>query len=193
MALETQFETMRQIFDLVPHFLFAKDGDSRFLLVNQTMAAAHGMTAEEMVGRTMDEVYDDPALVARYRADDLDVIKGGKSKYISEEPFVDALGAEKTLETTKIPFKDLDSGKPAVLCVSLDITGRRRAEEALRESRAHLNDVQRLAHIGSWTWDIATGKLQWSEEHYRIFGVEPVGRPITFGEALAMVHPDIEP
>ena len=190
MALETQFETMRQIFDLVPHFLFAKDGDSRFLLVNQTMAAAHGMTAEEMVGRTMDEVYDDPALVAHYRADDLDVIKGGKSKYISEEPFVDALGAEKTLETTKIPFKDPDSGKPAVLCVSLDITGRRRAEEALRESRAHLNDAQRLAHIGSWTWDIATGKLQWSEEHYRIFGVEPVGRPITFGEALAMVHPD---
>jgi PAS domain S-box-containing protein len=49
----------------------------------------------------------------------------------------------------------------------------RRAEEALRHSERMLADAQRLAHVGSWVWEVATGKMEWSEEVYRIFGLDP--------------------
>jgi PAS domain-containing protein len=55
----------------------------------------------------------------------------------------------------------------------------KRKESALRASEHMLAEAQHIADIGSWTWDLATGQLQWSDEHYRIFGVEPVGRPIS--------------
>src|SRR5216117_2436810 len=52
-----------------------------------------------------------------------------------------------------------------------------------------LAEAQALAHVGSWEWDLLTGRLFWSDEHYRIFGLEP-GTPIAFPETLQYVHPD---
>jgi PAS domain S-box-containing protein len=55
-----------------------------------------------------------------------------------------------------------------------DITERKRAEEALRRSEAYLSEAQRLAHTGSWAWSPATRQsLYWSEEMFRIFGLNP--------------------
>ncbi len=52
-----------------------------------------------------------------------------------------------------------------------------------------LAEAQALAHVGSWEWDLLTGRLFWSDEHYRIFGLEP-GTPIAFPGTLQYVHPD---
>ena len=57
--------------------------------------------------------------------------------------------------------------------VMLDITERKRAEEALKESEAILAEAQRLAHVGSWDWDVVTGEVRWSDEVFRIYGFEP--------------------
>jgi PAS domain S-box-containing protein len=54
-----------------------------------------------------------------------------------------------------------------------DITERKRAEEKLSESESQLAEAQRLAHIGSWTWDLRTGAITWSDELYRILGMQP--------------------
>jgi|GEM_PF-2334177 len=55
----------------------------------------------------------------------------------------------------------------------VDITQRKRAEEALRESERKLHEAQKMAHLGYWHWDIATGNVEWSEEVYRIFCLDP--------------------
>jgi len=52
-----------------------------------------------------------------------------------------------------------------------------------------LAEAQALAHVGSWEWDLLTGRLSWSDEHYRLFGLEP-GTPIAFPGTLQYVHPD---
>jgi two-component system sensor histidine kinase UhpB len=57
----------------------------------------------------------------------------------------------------------------------------------------HLRETQRLTHAGSWEWDIATGALVWSEEHYRIFGVSPETFTPTLENAMARVHPQDVP
>jgi PAS domain S-box-containing protein len=52
----------------------------------------------------------------------------------------------------------------------------------------HLRETQRLTHIGSWEWDIASDTLTWSDEHYRIFGLAPEQCTPTFRDAIRYVH-----
>jgi PAS domain S-box-containing protein len=55
----------------------------------------------------------------------------------------------------------------------LDITERKLAENALRESERKLREVQEMAHLGSWHWDVKTGHVEWSAEVYKIFRLDP--------------------
>ena len=49
-----------------------------------------------------------------------------------------------------------------------------------------------MAHVGIWEWDLQTDTLRWSDEHYRIFGLEP-GTAVDFARSFAVVHPDDRP
>lgn len=67
---------------------------------------------------------------------------------------------------------------------------RKRAEEAIRQSETLLAEAQRIAHLGSWDWNVISEKLRWSDEVYRIFGLQPKGITPTFELFLNAVHPD---
>lgn len=72
----------------------------------------------------------------------------------------------------------------------LDITERKRAEMALRESQMLISCSQEIAHIGSWILDIHSNRLTWSDEVYRIFGLRPQEFAATYEAFLNAVHPD---
>jgi PAS domain S-box-containing protein len=74
--------------------------------------------------------------------------------------------------------------------VIFDITERKEAEEALRRSEASLAEAQRIAHLGSWEWDVRTGEVLWSDEVYRIYGYEPKEFVPTLERLMESVHPD---
>jgi PAS domain S-box-containing protein len=67
-------------------------------------------------------------------------------------------------------------------------TDRKRAEEGLRRSEAFLAEGQRISRTGNWAWNISTGKLVWSEEHYRLFGFDPEEAEPTFQLFWDRVH-----
>jgi PAS domain S-box-containing protein len=71
-----------------------------------------------------------------------------------------------------------------------DVTERKRAEEALRESEARLNRSQEIAHLGSWELDLVKNQLTWSDEVYRIFGLQPQEFGATYEAFLEQTHPD---
>jgi PAS domain S-box-containing protein len=60
----------------------------------------------------------------------------------------------------------------------------------LQESKARLEEAQRVAHVGYWDWNIETNVVVWSDETYRIFGVERGERPMDFETVRALVHPE---
>jgi PAS domain S-box-containing protein len=74
--------------------------------------------------------------------------------------------------------------------IVLDITDRKRTEEALRHSQAVLAEAQRIANVGSWEWDVQSGSLAWSDQLYRMFGEEPGNLVLTHDWFLSHVHPD---
>ena len=87
--------------------------------------------------------------------------------------------------------------KNSIIAFAIDLTERKRAEEALQsisrdlqESKAKLEEAQRITHVGYWERDIVTGHVTWSDETYRIFGLQPQERPMDLNVIMQMVHPE---
>ena len=74
--------------------------------------------------------------------------------------------------------------------VEEELGERRRTEAALLEREQQLTEAESVAHIGSWTWDVAADRISWSRELYEIFGLEPEGFEATYEAFLARVHPE---
>jgi PAS domain S-box-containing protein len=71
-----------------------------------------------------------------------------------------------------------------------EIIERRSAEEKLRHSEAFLTEGQRISHTGSWSWIVSSGKVAWSQEHFRIFGYDPQKTHPSYQLFLETVHPE---
>jgi len=69
-----------------------------------------------------------------------------------------------------------------------EIEERKRVEAVLKQSQERLATAQRIAHVGNWDWDIPNNHLFWSEEIYRIFGLEPEKTATTYEAFLSSVH-----
>ena len=82
------------------------------------------------------------------------------------------------------------SGLPErMLGMAQDITERKLVEQALRESEAALTEAQRLANVGSWQWDVQTDTVTWSEQLYRIAGIDPSLPAVSYqGHATLYTH-----
>ena len=72
----------------------------------------------------------------------------------------------------------------------VDITERKRAEEELRRSEMNLAESQRIAHLGSWEWDVNSGETLWSDEVFRMYGYEPGAFVPGVEGMMEAVHPD---
>jgi PAS domain S-box-containing protein len=72
----------------------------------------------------------------------------------------------------------------------LDITERKHAEEELRRTATYLSQSQKLSHTGTWALILATGELFWSEEHFRIVGLDPTMGAPAYPLAINIIHPD---
>src|SRR6476659_2910378 len=61
---------------------------------------------------------------------------------------------------------------------------------SLAEREELVRDAERVAHLGTWTWDIGSGRVTWSDELYRILGLDPENVTPSVDQFFAMVHPE---
>jgi PAS domain S-box-containing protein len=95
------------------------------------------------------------------------------------------------IEQRNIPILDDQGNIVAIEGIARDVTERMSAEEALRESEAKLKKAQHYARLGSWTWNIKTNQLDWSDEMFRIFGLDKETFTGSLETVIAQaIHPD---
>jgi signal transduction histidine kinase/integral membrane sensor domain MASE1 len=77
--------------------------------------------------------------------------------------------------------------------LATDIAQKQQLADILQRREAQLAEAQALTHVGSWSWDIESGRVAWSDELYRIYGVAPDAFEPSFEGYISAVHPDDRP
>lgn len=132
-SLKISQRRLRQIIDLVPHMIFAKDAPGKFILANEATAKMFGTTTKEIIGKSIPELESgNEEQHQKFQRDNQAVIQSGQPKFIPEETLTRADGSERILQTTKIPFMVTGLEKPAVLGVAIDITEQKKMQDELR-------------------------------------------------------------
>ena len=139
---------LRQIIDLVPHMIFAKDLDGRYILANRACAESLGTTVEELIGRQDSDFNPFNEDVSRYVAEDRAVVNSGDVLHLPEDLVHFADGTLHILQTVKIPFVATGDDRPAVLGVGIEITEQKAAERALQRTAEEVSDLYNNAPFG---------------------------------------------
>ena len=133
-----QHAFLRQVIDLDRNFIFAKNREGQFVLVNKALASAYGTTVEQLLGKTDADFNANAEEVAYFRKLDLEVLDTLRELFIPEEKITNAAGKVRWLQTTKRPIMSENGTANMVLGVAVDITERKTQEDRLaRLSRIH--------------------------------------------------------
>ncbi|HZH50058.1 MAG TPA: PAS domain S-box protein [Nitrospira sp.] len=159
-ALRKSHAFIRQIIDTDPNFVFAKDRQGRFTLVNQAVADCYGTTVEGLLGKRDADFNANEHEVAHFQQKDRDVLDSLKDLFIPEETITDATGSIRWLQTVKRPLFDEQGRATHVLGVATDITQRKLANDALRESEERFRTLADNITQFAWMAD-ATGLPFW--------------------------------
>jgi len=180
-------ERMRAFTAHSPALMCMKDRDGRYRFANDRFLERYHLRPDQVLGRTDAELFPRRQALAA-AAHDAEVLARGEPLQYEERASV-ADGQRVSL-VSKFPVFDASGAVAAIGVVASDITDRRVTEQALREQRTLLAEAQKIAGLGSWEWDPDSGRVSWSEELYRIFGVTQQDVPPSFENYLERLHPE---
>lgn len=175
------------LLDLAHDAIIVHDMDGRIVFWNRGAEELYGWTRAEAAGKTTHMLLRTrfPGSMAELRRR-LDT----EGRWDGEVMQRTRAGRRIVCRSRWALYRD-EYGRPtAVLEIDSDVTERRRAEEQLRRNEELLAEAQRIAHIGHWEYTIRGSVVLWSDEIYRMFGVEPGEFPSTYEGFLERVHPD---
>ena len=182
-ALQRQKTELRVLFDWMPAMVWFKDTENRILRVNKRAAEIAGKPVEEIEGKPYLEIF--PQEAAKYYSDDLEVIHSGAPKLGIVATLRDREGKELWIRKDKVPVCDKDGKVIGIVVMAQDITERKRAAEALRQSEEQFRAMFDLASVGIAQSDPRTG--QWLRVNKKM--CEITGYSV--GELLRLRLPDI--
>ncbi|MGE0081887.1 MAG: PAS domain S-box protein [Thiohalomonadaceae bacterium] len=185
------------LFEHAPVLVVVLDAQGRILRFNRACQTLSGLAPEAVRGRFLWEVLVDDGDAAALR----EAFQGASlttypRQYLNR--WHTSGGDVRQIAWTETALPDGEGGVAQVLAMGNDLTAQKRAERALRNARddmerrivlrtaalrttnealarseARLAEAQRIAHIGSWDWDVVHDQLYWSDEVFRILGLAP--------------------
>jgi signal transduction histidine kinase len=175
--LKEEFET---VLDNMTDRFFAVDSEWRFTRLNKMareQMSALGKNPADLIGKVLWAEFPHPDSEAALRQAMAERVVTTHAAYYAP--------LEQWFENRIHPH--FDGGLAIYQSYS---TQQKKAEEALRRSEAYLAEGQRISHTGTWAWNLGTGELFWSLEHFRICGVDPHDFKLTMEAAQQLIHPE---
>ncbi|WP_416675326.1 PAS domain-containing hybrid sensor histidine kinase/response regulator [Egbenema bharatensis] len=135
-SLEAQRKFLRQVIDVVPSYIFVKDAEGYFLVVNQAGATVHGLPAEDVLGRREIDLFpSQPERFDEHMAINREVMKSRQPTLTPMEPLMNAQGEVRWYKTIISPFIDAAGQVQGIIGASTDITDLKAIEEELRQAK----------------------------------------------------------
>jgi PAS domain S-box-containing protein len=171
-AIERSAQLLKALSDHTPEAIYVKDRDSRLLFANppavRFLHAAAAAAADQLLGKTNEEILRDPEQARAMTRSDRAVVETGVEETVEE--VLHAHDGDRHLLSTKAPLRDATGAIVGLVGISHDITGRKLAERALRESEERLRLALEASRTGIWSWDAKRDALSWSPQCYELLG-----------------------
>ena len=164
------------------------DVHGRIIDVNDLFCRISGYTRKELIGqdhRIVNSGHHPPT----FWRDMWDTVRAGRP-WLADVCNRAKNGDLYWVHSIIAPFRGSDGTITHFVSIRTDITAQKLAMERVQWSEAQLDQAQRVARIGSWSLDHASGRLEWSKAIFDIFEVEPTRFGATYGAFLSIVHPD---
>lgn len=184
-ALRESEARWRSLVENAPSFVIMIDRKGKILFINRTLV---NFSVENVIRQNFYD-YVVPEYQAIQKATVEQVFRTGEPTTFEVLGYKNTLGNLAWYETRIAPIWQNNKISSAIVIVN-DISDRKQTEADLRKNQARLIEAQRVAHIGNWDYDLATGKITWTEELFHILNRDPaLGEP-NYQENLQLYHPD---
>jgi PAS domain S-box-containing protein len=176
-----------KLFELAPEAIVLRDVDNRVLKANREFTNLFGFTVEEALGRNISEL-----IVPDSSWEESETLR--QALKCGERVDAELTRRRKDGSRLIVSFVAapvcVDGNTAEIYGIYRDITERKKAEETLKRSEAYLSEGQRLSHTGSWARSVSTEEVYFSQESFRIFGLDPATTKVTLDTVLNRTHPD---
>ena len=191
--LREQREWLRVTLTSIGDAVIATDNTGRISFMNPIAESLTGWKSDVAIGEPVTEVFrvfneqtgeplEEP--VAR-------VLREGRAVELANHAaLLTKDGRRVAVEDSAAPILDAGGGVIGVVLVFHEVTEKRRAEEALLASEQRLKRSEEIAHLGGWEIDHENNAVTWSDEVYRILGLQPQQLTPTFETFMEAAHPD---
>ncbi|MBP7146415.1 MAG: PAS domain S-box protein [Acidobacteria bacterium] len=164
------------------------DPDGKFVDANPAYCRLTGYTLDELRDLSLQRLFHSADAAQNLQLID-GMLRGEIADFVIENRYVRKDGGAVWVRKSVAVVRTTEGAPRWLVALVEDVTQRKRAEEALQESRNDLDRAQEVGQIGSWRLDVRSNVLRWSDENHRIFGI-PKGTPLTYDTFLGCVHPD---
>ncbi|MEE7627063.1 EAL domain-containing protein [Methylobacter sp. Wu8] len=187
-TLRASEERFRRMADSSPIMIWITDALGEPTFVNQSWLDFTGLDSAQTMtyeGWASTIHPDDraTAFVAYYRDTQL------RETITTEYRLRNAAGDWRWILDKGTPLYDENGVFAGYIGSAIDITEHKQVQQILQDKERMLSESQRIAHVGSWSVELATGRISWSEEMYRIYGVKPETFPLSQEAIFDLIHP----
>jgi len=185
--LHERDELMRYIIQHDPNAIAVFDNQLRYIFVSDRFLHDYNVKEQDVIGKPHYLIF--PEMPEKWKAVHQRCLAGAVERN-EDDSFVRLDGSITYVRWECRPWYRANGKIGGMIAYTEVTTERKLAEQKLQRSEADLGRAQAMAHLGSWSWDIVSDQVSWSDEMFRIYGVDPAAFTPSMASVMPLIHPD---